>query len=548
MVAILANNPILLLFIVAALGYPLSKISIAGVSLGIAAVLFAGIAVGAIDPSLKLPDIIYQFGLVLFVYTIGLSNGRGFFQSFKRGGLSANLLALGLVVCGGLAILLAAVTARLSAPLAVGMFAGSLTNTPALAGALEALKGMVPASLSNAVLAQPVIGYSVTYPMGVVGVLLAIVLAQRIWHIDYADEARRLRSLGAATQHLATCTVRVTHAIATTQPALALAAAQGWDVSFGRYQHDRQIELVRPETTLVVGDLVSIIGESTVLDEVTAVLGETTPERLDLDRSHLDFRRISISNPHVAGRRLGDLDLAHRYGAVVTRLRRGDIEFVPHDTTILELGDRVRVVAPRDHLDALTHTLGDSFRALSEIDMLTFSLGLALGLLLGIVPLPLPGGVRITLGIAGGPLIVALILGAVERTGPLLWTIPYSANLTIRQFGLILFLAGVGTRAGYAFVSTAFSLQGLVIFLIGLGVTLGVVLLALTIGYKVLHIPMSLLIGIIAGIQTQPAVLGFALEQSGNEIPNIGYAEVYPIATIAKIIGAQLILTLLWHH
>jgi putative transport protein len=196
-------------------------------------------------------------------------------------------------------------------------------------------------------------------------------------------------------------------------------------------------------------------------------------------------------------------------------------------------------------MDAVSELFGDSYRALSEIDILTFTLGLALGLLVGMIPIPLPGGAAIKLGFAGGPLIVSLILGALERTGRLVWTMPYSANLTLRQFGLILFLAGIGTRSGYAFGSTLGAGGALPIFVAGTVVTLTAALVSLWIGYRLLKIPMSLLIGMIAGIQTQPAVLGFALEQTGNDLPNAGYTAVYPVALIAKIILAQIIVALL---
>jgi putative transport protein len=205
----------------------------------------------------------------------------------------------------------------------------------------------------------------------------------------------------------------------------------------------------------------------------------------------------------------------------------------------------VRVLSKRDRLDALSAFFGDSYRALSEIDILSFSLGLALGLLLGALPIPLPGGVTIKLGQAGGPLIVALVLGAAVRTGPIVWSLPYNANLTLRQIGLVLFLAGIGTRAGYAFFSLLLQGQGWSLLLGGALITLLVALAALWIGYRVFKIPFGLLSGMLAGLQTQPAVLGFALEQAGNDLPNVGYAAVYPLATIAKIVLAQALLLLI---
>jgi putative transport protein len=252
-----------------------------------------------------------------------------------------------------------------------------------------------------------------------------------------------------------------------------------------------------------------------------------------------------VSNLSVVGHKLGELDLAGRFGAVATRIRRGDVETLAHDNSVLELGDRVRVVAHRKDMDAIARFLGDSYRALSEIDVLTFSLGIALGLVLGMIPIPLPGGLVFSLGIAGGPLVAALVLGAIGRTGPLVWSMPYSANLTLRQVGLILFLAGVGTRAGHSFISTFTQGDGLRLFITGAAITTITALITLWIGYKLLKIPMSLLIGVLAGLQTQPAVLGFGLEQTNNELPNLAYASMFALAVIVKIILAQLLVAFL---
>jgi putative transport protein len=288
-----------------------------------------------------------------------------------------------------------------------------------------------------------------------------------------------------------------------------------------------------------------MIGTKEELDRVMAYLGEPSEQRLELDRSEYDFRRIFVSNPKVAGHRLRDFDLLQQYGAIVTRVRRGDVELLPHGDTVLELGDRVRVLAKPENMKAIGAFFGDSYRALSEIDILTFSLGMTLGLLVGLIPLPIPGGITFKLGLAGGPLIVALILGNIGRTGPLVWALPYSANLVLRQLGLVFFLAAVGTRSGYAFVETLTQSGGLYIFAAGAVITCFTALVTLLVGHYLLRIPMGLLSGIVAGLQTQPAVLGFSVEQSKNDLPNIGYATVFPVAMIAKILLAQLILILL---
>ncbi len=545
MIAILKSNPLLLLFVVAALGYLLGQVHIRGVSLGVSAVLFVGIAVGALDQDLKLPEVFYQLGLVLFVYTVGLSSGPGFFASFRQKGLRNTLLVAGILVFAFALALLSHALLGLTAGVTAGVFAGSLTNTPALAAVLDHIRESASPALRDALLNEPVISYSVTYPLGVVEMILAMVVVERLWHIDFKREEASLRELGAAGVQLASRTILVGRPRAAGATIKELTKSHQWDVIFTRIKHDERVELATPDTQLAQNDLVTVVGTHQEIDRVTSDLGTVSQERLEIDRSEMDFRRIFVSNRHLAGMRVSDLNLPQQFGAIITRLRRGDVEFLVHGDTVLELGDRVRVLTRPQNMDAVSEFFGDSYRALSEVDILTFGLGVALGLLLGILPIPLPGGVTLTLGLAGGPLVAALVLGAVGRTGPMVWSLPYSANLILRQMGLILFLAGIGTRSGYAFVSTLAQGGGVAIFLAGAAITALVALTTLWIGYRLLKIPLSLLSGILAGLQTQPAVLGFALERTGNDLPNIGYASVYPVALIAKILLAQLIVILL---
>lgn len=545
MLRLLIDNPMLLLFVVGAIGYPLGHIKILGSRLGVAAVLFVGLAAGALHPEMKLPELVYQLGLVLFVYTVGLSSGRQFFAAFRRKGLRDNLLVTGMLASAALLTIAAHFVLKLRPALSAGLFCGSLTNTPALAGVIEYLKLHAAGESAERALAEPVVAFSLCYPAGVIGVILAIQSARRFWKIDYDAEAAALRETAALSRKLFNRTVRVTREEPTQLSIEELCTRHTWDVAFGRMKHGEKFSVASASTRLASGDLVSVVGSNEDLDRVVAVFGEVSNERLDLDRSEMDYRRVFVSNPKIAGQKLGDLHLPQQLGAAVTRIRRGDIEMLAHDDTVLELGDRVRVVARREDMDAVARYFGDSYRALSEVDVLTFSLGLALGLLVGMIPLYQSGSLTIRLGFAGGPLVVALILGALGRSGPLLWTLPYSANLTLRQVGLVLFLAGIGTRAGFAFVSTLQQGGGGGILIAGIVITLSVALLTLWIGYRVLKIPMSLLMGMLAGLQTQPAVLGFALEETRNDLPNIGYAAVFPAALILKIILAQLLVSLL---
>jgi putative transport protein len=544
MVKILIDNPLLLLFLVAAIGYPLGRIKIRGSSLGVASVLFTGLAIGSLHPDLKLPEIIYILGVALFVYTVGLANGPAFLASLRRQGLRHNLLVVGVLVFAAGLTILAQKFFQLRPALAAGMFAGSLTNTPALAAILDIIKHTVPRDMLNRILADPVVGYSITYPMGVIGSILSISILQRFWKVDYAAEAKQLRGFGVATEPLNNVTIRVTSQEAVGVTIEELRRRYGWDIVFGRIRHGDSVTLADPLSSLAIGDQITAVGIEEELGKVTRFLGEKSDTELIHDRREFDYRRIFVSNPKLAGRRLRDLRLKENHGAIITRIRRGDDDILAGGDTVLELGDRVRVVTDRDRIDTVSAFFGDSYRAVSEVDILTFSLGLALGLFLGTLPIPLPGGSELRLGFAGGPLLVALVLGTLGRTGPLVWSLPYGANLTLRQIGLILFLAGVGTRAGYGFITTFTQQGGLLLFGTGIVITCVVAVSMLWIGYRVLKIPMSLLIGMLAGLQTQSAVLGYALEQSRNELPTVGYASVYPVATITKILLAQLLLTM----
>jgi len=422
--------------------------------------------------------------------------------------------------------------------LGAGLFAGSLTNTPALAGALETLKQADPSRLSD-----PVVAYSIAYPMGVVGVVLAIRLAMRLWRPDLAAEARQLGELGGANEPLDKATILVTQDLGILSLEELLRGLE-LRVIFGRLRRDGRLALATPETRLVPGDVVTVVGSAGELARATARLGRAADEPIDLDRREFDLRRIFVSNQETAGRPLRELEIQRRFGAVVTRVRRGDVDLLPTDDLTLELGDRVRVLGPVHRLGEVVAFFGDSYRAASEVDILTFGLGLALGLLLGALPLPLPGGLFATLGFAGGPLLVALVLGTVGRTGPMVWTLPFSASVTLRQIGLILFLAGIGTRAGTGFLATFASSSGLALFAAGAAITFLTALAALWLSHRVLGVPMSVALGMVAGVHTQPAVLGYALEQTRNELPNLGYASVYPAATIAKILLVQVLLAL----
>jgi len=540
----LIENPLLLLFIVLAGGYAIGQLKIFGFSLGVAAVLFVGLGAGALHPDLKLPDIVYRLGLILFVYTVGLSSGPGFFASFKRKGLRDNFFVLTMICFATILTLIFHQILKVDSPTTAGLFAGSLTSTPALAGSLDLIKELnAGKSNLNLLISEPVTAYSIAYPMGVIGMLLSIFILQKIWKVDYQAEIKKLqevdRSLGS--DNLVSLTVEVLNSDLNGQKPEHIFPYEQSRTRFIRILSQGKLTLVNSETVFQTGDLLTVLGSENDVREVIKGIGKISEYHLDTDRSEYDFRRIFISNREIFGKKIGELNLK-KYGAMISRVRRGDIDFLAEPEIILEPGDRIRVVAPHERMKEISAYFGDSIHKLSEIDILSFSLGIALGLLLGSIPIPLPQGTTFKLGFAGGVLLVGLILGKIGKTGPFLWQIPYNANLTLRQLGIVLFLAGIGTISGYSFFNTISQGNGFYLFLSGLIITFATALITLTVGYKILKIPMGVLIGMLSGLQTQPALLAFSGEQTKNNMPDTGYSTVYPFAMIAKIIIAQLLI------
>ena len=537
-VSALVNNPILTLFVVIGLGYVLGEISIAGFRFGVAAVLFVGLAVGALHPAISIPEVVPSLGLIIFVYTIGIQSAAGFFESFRVTGYRDILLTLAAVGLGAVLTVGLSHALRLGSSQAAGLYTGAMTNTPALAAVRELLHERAQAAgmsteqvriLSD----EPVVAYSLAYPIGVIGVLAGFAVARRLWKIKITPPPP-----GSDIQVRDYAVMNPAVIGRTVQEVLRPHHDPGFVVS--RIQHQGASDIVRGNTRLERGDIVAIVGDDEGLLRAEQIFGVPVAAHIEQDRSQLDYRRVFVSRPEVVGKRLGELDLQNQLGGTVTRVLRGELDFIPTRDTRLELGDRVRVLTHRENFDAVSRFFGDSLRRSAETDFGSVGIGMVLGVLAGMIPFPLPGGHSIRLGLAGGPLVVALILGKLERTGRITWTIPLGANLTLRQIGLLCFLAGVGIRAGYTFAQTIRT-SGLAVLLAGAVVTFAITLFALVVGYRYLKIPFESLMGLISGIQTQPACLAYATREANSEVPNIAYAAVYPVALIAKVILAQLI-------
>lgn len=545
-VELLAANPLLLLFVVIGLGFLVGSVRVLGFQLGVVAVLFVGMAIGGLDRRLALPDHIYLIGLVLFVYAIGLQSGPGFFASFRKRGFGINGLAIALLAgAAALAALLAKVL-QLPAATVAGLFCGALTNTPALAATVETLQGLssgLPAAEAGALANRAVVAYGLAYPFGVLGVILALFVSRRLLGTGSAAEAAAAGLEPAAPICSRTYRIANPGVFGATLGAV-LDRIPERHFSLSRIQKGGEITVVSPDTVLEAGDLIVAVGVEEELERARMIFGEECSEPLAESVGEIRYRRFFVSNREIVGRSLRDLHLEQRFSATVTRLRRGDVEFAPNQDTVLELGDRIRVVAPRQQLEALVPYFGDSMQGIAETDFLSLSLGIVLGVLLGMVPIPLPGGSVFRLGFAGGPLIVSLILGRLERTGPISWGMPFAGNLVLRQVGLVFFMAGIGTKAGFGFGET-FAAGGWRLVLGGAVITLAVAISALVVGVRVLRLPFAAVAGMVSGMLTQPACLAYANQQTRGELPNVWYATVYPASMVAKILLAQLLASLL---
>jgi putative transport protein len=551
-----AHNPLLMLFAVVALGYPISKIRIAGASFGIASILFAGIFLGAmvmapgLDPGLKKDiskemKLVYELGLAVFVYAMGLSISHSFWAAFSREGMKKNAVVfLVMLISTGFVALLARLLG-FNARYAAGLLTGGFTNMPALAGVIERVKSM--AGVGPVELAQPTVASAIAYPIGVLVPMLIILVSAKVFRVNLRDEADGLKDYQTGHQKLEVWTLRVTKPEAESMTKRDLCAAGNLKVVLGRVLRKAELLLPTPDFSLKVDDLVTVVGSPEDLAQVEALVGERSHVELDRDQSALDATRVFVSNWEVVGVPLGKLDLVNKHQAIITRVRRGDLWFVPDGDTVLELGDRVRVTTRRDHIEAIEEFFGDSYRAISEVSFLTFAMGLAAGLALGQIPIPIGPGIVFKLGFAGGPLAAALILGRFHRIGPLVWNFPYSANHTVRQFGLVLFAAGIGVISGEGFRAIVSKDVSVLPLFMGAALLLCFLADSLTmlLGHKVFRIPLNVMFGILAGTHTQPVVLGYANHHTGNDLPNVGFATVYPLATILKIVLAQVLLVLI---
>ena len=524
MASLFASSPLLALFVVVALGAAIGAIRIGPLRFGAAGALFVGLGVSAFHPEIvsNHMSIVQPMGLAFFVYCVGISAGATFFQNLRK---QTNLLALTTIVCvvGALIALVGGRLLGLSSGLTSGLFTGALTAAPALDTATR-LTGDPNAA----------VGYAFGYPVGVIGgILIVTITVTRKW-VGPKDTP----SLAGAS--LEAVSIHVSKHINTRD----IDAWRDQRVRLSYLRRDGRTRVTAPGEDLLPGDHVVMVGDPASIKETAPLVGEILDHNLEDDRSDLAFERIVVSNPDVAGRSVCELNVTKRFGAVITRVRRGDLDLLARDDLDLQLGDHVAVVVPTDELDDIAEWLGDSERRVAEVDGMAFGIGLVLGLLLGIVSFPLPGGQGFQLGAAAGPLIVGMLLGALRRTGPLVWTLPAAANLTIRQIGLMLFLAALGLNAGPQFASLLGSPEGWRAALLA-AVMVVVCCVIQALGAKFIGLSSARAAGGIAGFLGQPAVLQAADARVTDERIEAAYATLFAFAIIVKILLLPLITSFL---
>ena len=524
MASLFASSPLLALFVVVALGAAIGAIRIGPLRFGAAGALFVGLTVSALHPEVVSThmSIVQPMGLAFFVYCVGISAGATFFQDLRK---QTNLLALTTIVCvvGALIALVGGRLLGLSSGLTSGLFTGALTAAPALDTATR-LTGDPNAA----------VGYAFGYPLGVIGgILIVTITVTRKWVGPKDTPSLAGSSLEAVSIH-------VSKHINTRD----IDAWRDQRVRLSYLRRDGRTRVTAPGEDLLPGDHVVMVGDPASIKEAAPLVGEVLDHNLEDDRSDLAFERIVVSNPDVAGRSISELNVTKRFGAVITRVRRGDLDLLARDDLDLQLGDHVAVVVPTDELDDIAEWLGDSERRVAEVDGMAFGIGLVLGLLLGIVSFPLPGGQGFQLGAAAGPLIVGMLLGALRRTGPLVWTLPAAANLTIRQIGLMLFLAALGLNAGPQFASLLGSPEGWRAALLA-AVMVVVCCVIQALGAKFIGLSSARAAGGIAGFLGQPAVLQAADARVTDERIEAAYATLFAFAIIVKILLLPLITSFL---
>jgi putative transport protein len=540
-------HAVLALSMVAALGLALGSLGFRSVRLGTAGVLFAGLMLGQaglhIDQNIL--EFVRDFGLILFVFTVGLQVGPGFFSSLKSHGFRLNVLASSIVLLGGLMVVAFRFLFHFSLPTVAGLFSGATTNTPSLAAgqaALLNLKGLAPNSSDLLGMA-----YAIAYPFGVVGIILTMLLVQKTFRVGLKKTADDLDAEGQSdskTPDYIDLDVTNPNCEGIAIRDLPFVTESG--VVFSRLLRNGKVIVPEDESVLHVGDSVRLVGLRTRLSEFETVLGKKSRVNLKEMSNELTTERLHVTKREVLGKSLGELNFEHHFGTVGTRINRSGVEFAANDSVHLQFGDSLTVVGPQEGVARVGELVGNKAEALNHPHVLPVFVGIMLGVVLGSLPIALPGmPAPVRLGLAGGPLLVALCLSQVGRLGPLIWYLTPGANLALREIGIVLFLACVGLKSGGRFLEMLFSQSGLA--WLGAGALLTFIPLAL-VGFTArafFKIDYPTLCGVLAGSMTDPPALAFASSMTKSDRPLVAYAAVYPLVMILRVFLVQiLVLTL----
>ena len=537
-------HTVLILSLVIALGIALSKIKIRGISLGVTWILFVGIAAGhcgmLIDHSTL--HFIKEFGLILFVYSIGLQVGPGFFSSFKEGGVKLVCCAASVVLLGAITTYVIHLITGTPMPTMVGIMSGAVTNTPGLGAAQQAYADTTGINDPNIAL-----GYAVAYPLGVVGIIFSMIAIRFITRVNYVEENKALAAISNERNFAERISVEFTNGTLENQTIAHMRELINRSFVISRIMHsDGTITIADGNSLLKMGDKLRVICSSEDSEAIVAFLGQKVDisekdwGAVPQNQKELVSRRIIITKPSINGKKLSDLSLRTKYGINITRINRAGIDLIPYQGMELQMGDKVMVVGQLKDVESVADVLGNSLKKLREPQLLTIFLGIALGVLLGSLPLMnIPQPVK--LGLAGGPLIVAILIG---RFGPHYHLVTYttmSANLMLREVGLAMFLAAVGIGAGDGFIE---AIVGGGYRWIGYGFIITVVPLIIVglIARWRLKMNYYTLMGLIAGSTTDPPALGYANTSAGNDMPAVGYATVYPVVMFLRVLTAQMLI------
>jgi putative transport protein len=516
-----------ILFLIITFGIILGKVKIFGITLDSSAVIFVALFFGHFGFSV--PDIFQQIGLIFFIYSIGIQAGPGFFESFQKKGFQLIVIAATVVVSGAAVAISAGYLFDIDFKLAVGLFTGALTSTPGLAAAIES---------SNSPLAS--IGYGIAYPFGVIGVILFVRLAPKVFKFDI-KKAEKDYEMDVAEDYPEIISknfiVENDNIVNKTIGEVEVRSMTGANIS--RIVHDGNAVAPVADSKLQKGDLVKVVGTALSLKKIGLLIGKET--NTEIPRSgQFDVQWILVTNKKVVRKTLGELNLFNNYTATVTRIRRSGIDITPTGGSQFRFGDKLMVTSTKGNMPAVIKLFGNNVKLLNEADFLPISAGIVIGVLLGIVDIPIPGGGIFNLGLSGGVLISGLILSRIGKTGPIIWNVSGPANQLLRQIGLLFFLASVGTQAGETLVETV-KANGLILVTVGISLTILPMVISTLVGVYGFKANILSVFGTLVGGMTSTPGLSAVDSMTDSNAPSIAYATVYPFALVIMIICAQIL-------